>query len=84
MLLSVGKYSSVNEYSFNINSGVSSNQVAATQGASPFSTSYKYAVGAYCTYLGELYRCITAITTAGAWSAAKWTKITQYSELTEI
>ena len=66
-------------YSFNVNAGVSSSQVAATQGATPFSTSYKYAVGAYCTYLGELYRCITAITTAGAWSAAKWTKITQYS-----
>lgn len=66
-------------YSFNINSGVSSSQVAATNGATVYNTSYKYAVGAYCTYLGELYKCKTAITTAGAWNASQWTKITQYS-----
>ena len=66
-------------YSFNLNSGVASSQVAATQGATVYSTSYKYAVGSYCTYAGELYKCKTAITTAGAWDASKWTKITAYS-----
>ena len=69
-------------YSFNLNAGVSSNQVAATQGATVYSTSYKYAVGSYCTYAGELYKCKTAITTAGAWDASKWTKISQYSSTT--
>lgn len=66
-------------YSFNLNSGVSSSSVAAGNGATVFNTSYKYAVGAYCTYAGELYRCITAITTAGAWNASQWTKISFYS-----
>ena len=66
-------------YSFNLNSGVASSQVAATNGATVYNTSYKYAVGAYCTYLGELYKCKTAITTAGAWNASQWTKISDYS-----
>lgn len=69
-------------YSFNLDAGVSSNQVAATQGATVYSTSYKYAVGSYCTYAGELYKCKTAITTAGAWNASKWTKISSYSSTT--
>ena len=32
-----------------------------------------YAIGDFCTYEGVLYKCVTAITTAEAWTAAHWT-----------
>jgi len=38
-----------------------------------FSPSSTYEVGDFCKYDGALYVCKTAITTAGAWDAAKWT-----------
>lgn len=41
--------------------------------ASAYSSSATYAVGDYCFYNGSLYRCITPITTAEAWTAAHWT-----------
>lgn len=41
--------------------------------APAYSTSATYAVGAYVTYNGGLYRCITAITAAESWTAAHWT-----------
>ena len=41
--------------------------------APTFSTSSTYAMGEYVTYNGMLYRCTTAVTTAGAWDASKWT-----------
>lgn len=37
-----------------------------------FSASSKYEVGDYVLYNHTLYRCKTAITTAGAWDASKW------------
>lgn len=40
--------------------------------ASNFSTSSTYAVGDYVLYNHTLYRCKTAISTAGAWDASKW------------
>ena len=40
--------------------------------ASNFSTSSTYAVGDYVLYDHTLYRCKTAISTAGAWDASKW------------
>lgn len=44
----------------------------STAAAPDFSTSSTYFVGDYVTYLGKLYRCKTAITTAGSWEASKW------------
>ena len=44
--------------------------------APAFSTSSTYASGALCIYNEKLYRCKTAITTAGAWDSTKWTEIT--------
>lgn len=38
-----------------------------------FSTSSTYDVGDFCKYDGALYVCKTAVTTAGAWDATKWT-----------
>lgn len=41
--------------------------------AAAYSSSATYAVGDYVFHGGTLYRCITAITTAEAWTAAHWT-----------
>lgn len=43
--------------------------------AAVYSTSATYAVGDYCIYQGQLYRCTTAITTAEAWTAAHWSAV---------
>lgn len=44
--------------------------------AAAFSTTSTYAVGSLVTYQGKLYKCTTAVTTAGSWSASKWTQVT--------
>ena len=45
--------------------------------APAFSPSSTYAVGDYVTYEGLLYKCTTAVTTAGAWTgSANWTVVT--------
>lgn len=44
--------------------------------AEAFSASSTYAVGDYCTHETKTYRCTTAITTAAAWDATKWTEVT--------
>lgn len=41
--------------------------------APAYSTSATYAVGAYVTYNGGLYRCITAIPAAESWTSSHWT-----------
>ena len=41
--------------------------------ASAYSSSATYAVGDYVFHNGVLYRCISAISTAEAWTAAHWT-----------
>ena len=50
--------------------------------ATKFSTSKTYAVGEYCIYDGQLYRCKTAITTAGTWVANRWDAVTVGERLT--
>lgn len=40
--------------------------------ADAFSELQTYAVGDYCIYESILYKCTTAITTAGAWDSSKW------------
>lgn len=52
--------------------------------ADEYSASSTYAVGDYCIYDGQLYRCTTAITTAEAWTAAHWTMVTVGEELTDL
>lgn len=52
--------------------------------AAEYSASATYAVGDYCIYDGQLYRCTTAITTAEAWTAAHWTMVTVGGELTDL
>ena len=44
--------------------------------APTYSNSALYAVGSYVWYDGNLYRCITSITTAESWTAAHWTQVT--------
>ena len=48
-----------------------------------YSASSTYAVGDYVLYHNVLYRCMTAITTAEAWTAAHWTAVNVGSELTQ-
>jgi hypothetical protein len=49
--------------------------------ADDFSASKKYAIGDYTVYNKKLYRCITAITTAGAWDSSKWIEISVMGDL---
>ena len=49
--------------------------------ADDFSASKTYAIGDYAVYAKKLYRCITAITTAGAWDSSKWTEISVMGDL---
>ena len=49
--------------------------------ATPFSITSTYAVDDYCRYDGVFYKCTTAIETAGAWDASKWTQVTVASQL---
>ena len=61
-------------------SGVSA-KATATAVAPAFSTSSTYAVGAYVTHEGLLYKCTTAVTTAGAWNSTKWTAVAVTDEM---
>lgn len=48
---------------------------ARDNGTAPvFSTTKTYAVGEHVLYNGEVYRCKTAVTSAGAWVASNWVK----------
>ena len=60
-----------------------SKKANSTALAADYSTSATYAVGDMVTYLGDLYECITAITTAEAWTAAHWTKRDVTTPMTE-
>ena len=46
-----------------------------------FSTGSTYTVGDFVIYTGKLYRCTTAVTVAGAWSASKWVQTTVKGEI---
>lgn len=43
--------------------------------APDFSTTSTYAVGDYVIHSGDLYRCTTAVTTAGEWNNSSWTQV---------
>lgn len=49
--------------------------------AAPFSASSTYAVDDYVIYQENLYKCITAITTAAAWDSTKWTRVLITNEM---
>ena len=42
--------------------------------AEDFDSTSTYAVGDYCIHEGSLYKCTTAVTTAGAWDSNDWTE----------
>ena len=53
--------------------------------AGTYSTSSAYAVGAYCIYQGNLYRCKTAIGSGGeAWTSGHWDQVSVGTELTTL
>ena len=57
---------------------------AALTSAAEYSAAMTYAVGAYCTKDGKLYRCTVAIPQAEAWNADHWTETTIGAELVAI
>lgn len=52
--------------------------------AGVYSTSGTYAVGDYVAYDGKLYRCVTAIDTAEAWTVAHWTEVTVGGDVADL
>ena len=52
--------------------------------ADEYSSSSTYKLGQLCIYNNTLYRCTTAITTAGAWDSSKWTLTTIADEIERI
>ena len=52
--------------------------------ADEFSTSSTYEVGEYVRRGGVMYRCITAVTTAGAWDSTKWVEVNIGDELESL
>lgn len=54
------------------------------QVADEYSSSSTYAVGDIVNYLGTIYRCTTAITTAENWTAGHWTAIKIADEVTNL
>lgn len=52
--------------------------------ADAFSESSTYEVGEYVRRDSRVYRCITAIQTAGAWDSTKWTEVTLADEIHSV
>ena len=52
--------------------------------ASTYSSSSTYSVGDYVYYNGSLYRCITAITTAEAWTAGHWAQVALANDVSDL
>lgn len=49
--------------------------------AQTFSSNNTYAVGTYCTYQGQIYKCTTAVETAGDFDASDWTAVNVSDDL---
>lgn len=49
-----------------------------------FSTSSTYSVGDYVIYKGVLYKCKSAVTTAGAWNSNKWQQVNIIDFINEL
>lgn len=52
--------------------------------APTYSNTALYAVGSYAWYDGNLYRCVSAITTAEAWTAAHWEAASVSDDISEL
>lgn len=52
--------------------------------AESYDSTATYAVGDYCVYGGNLYRCTTAVTVAEAFDPTKWTSIVLVEDLVDI
>lgn len=52
--------------------------------ASAYDATKTYAIGDYAIHDNNLYRCITAITTAEAFTASHWTKIVLADDVTDL
>ena len=52
--------------------------------APTYSSSSTYAVGDYVMYNAQLYKCITAITTAEAWTAAHWSQVPLANDVSNL
>ena len=52
-----------------------------TNFAGEYSDTGTYAVGDYCLYQGNLYRCTTAINSGEAWNSAHWSQVSAGDEL---
>ena len=64
--------------------GIEAAMLLALAAAAPYSTSQTYALGAYCTRGGKLYKANQAISAAEDWTAAHWTETTMGAELVAI
>ena len=52
--------------------------------APTYSDAAVYPVGSYVYYNGDLYRCITAITTAESWTAGHWTQAVLGNDVSDL
>lgn len=52
--------------------------------APAYDASKTYAVGDFVMHDSNLYKCTTAITTAEAWTAARWTQVVMSGEVTDL
>ena len=52
--------------------------------APTYSSSSTYAVGDYVMYNAQLYKCVTAITTAEAWTAEHWTQVPLATDVSNL
>lgn len=58
---------------FHVGGIASGDKLNSTSAAPAFDSTMTYDIGKHVTYNGQLYRCTTAVATAGAWNAANWT-----------
>ena len=66
----------------NLTDGV--NILSVLLGAEPYVNTRTYAVGEYCIYEKQLYKCTTAVTSAEDFDSNKWTLTNVKTELTEL
>jgi hypothetical protein len=83
-ILSLDAYNNVRKNGTELNAppSIYGRSLALQEGIAPaFSSSSTYAVGDYCTHEGLLYKCTTAVTTAGAWDSSDWTAVAVTGEM---
>ena len=66
----------------NLTDGV--NILSVLLGAEPYVNTRTYAVGEYCIYEKQLYKCTTAVTSAEDFDSDKWTLTNVKTELTQL